>query len=268
MAKKQQKLEPINKPIVDGSCKGKDTRSLILKRMLSVLIIGIVYFACSMMLFFDVLWAEILVCVGLTGLIFYHQYVTGMGLGERDCALGEILYERQEKGGTVSKEDQEHSFHPWKGFVATAVGLIPFLIPCLILAFTAQKVVYSLGVLPSWVSSATQQTNISDALSYYNNLSGASFLDILRILVRAMLMPYFTVATSIGSETALWAERFSGLLLILGPLGYGFGYRQGRRARGMVNASIKAGVDKKKRRERKEKRQRQMRRAQGPGQLN
>ena len=102
-----------------------------------------------------------------------------------------------------------------------------------------------------------RQSEFADALSYYNRSAGLGVMDILRVIDRAMMMPFINVFSSLGNEASLLAERLSPLFVLIAPLGYGLGYAQGKRLRDRINTGIKMGDDKKKRRERKARRQRQ-----------
>ena len=82
-------------------------------------------------------------------------------------------------------------------------------------------------------------------------------VDVMRVIDRALVMPFINVASYIGDSAALTVERLSPLLLLIAPLGYGFGYRQGLNLRTKINTGIKMGDDKKKRKERKARKQRQ-----------
>ena len=82
-------------------------------------------------------------------------------------------------------------------------------------------------------------------------------MDIFRIVVRAMVMPFISVAILIGDGAILWVERLSPVLLCAAPLGYGFGYGKGREARSRIHTGILIGDTRKKRKERKERKRRQ-----------
>ena len=154
-------------------------------------------------------------------------------------------------------DDRARCFHPFKGMFAVLVGVLPFLLFTGVYACLARPVSYSLGVLPSWTEALMRQSEFADALSYYNRSAGLGVMDILRVIDRAMMMPFINVFSSLGNEASLLAERLSPLFVLIAPLGYGLGYAQGKRLRDRINTGIKMGDDKKKRRERKARRQRQ-----------
>ena len=101
------------------------------------------------------------------------------------------------------------------------------------------------------------QTEFGTALAYYTNQQVMSTLDILRVVDRAMILPFVNISMLWGAEATLWAERLSPLLILLVPIWYGIGYTQGLNLRARINTGIRMGDEKKKRRERKARRQRQ-----------
>lgn len=267
MAKPESKVDPVKKPIVKGGWHGPSAMKMALRRALSILIISILFLIGTMMLSFTALWARILVLVMLVGIAAYYEYIVGANAGERDCAWGEALWSRREKGESLSAEECDRSFHPLKGFFAVLIGALPFLLVCIMLAVCAERVNYSLGTLPSWTEGLMSQSEFADGLSYYSITRGLGFVDILRVVVRACLMPFFNVAASISNDAALLMERLSPLLVLIAPMGYGVGYAQGLRTREKVNTSIRIGVDKKRKKQRKEHKARMAKQPKKPEQL-
>lgn len=256
-ARRKKPVEEVKKPILTGSWHGRDAWKLAFKRTLSVLATTVIYLIAGMLLGFESLWGRIFACVAVVGLVAYYQYYQGMAQGQADAAFAEIMYDRQQSGRPVSDEDRARCFHPFKGMFAVVVGVLPFLLFTGIYACLARPVSYSLGVLPSWTEALMRQSEFADALSYYNRSAGLGVMDILRVIDRAMMMPFINVFSSLGNEASLLAERLSPLFVLIAPLGYGLGYTQGKRLRDRINTGIKMGDDKKKRRERKARRQRQ-----------
>ena len=255
--KPQKPVTLVKKPILKGSWHGKDAWKLALKRMLSVLAVTLIYLIAGMLLSFESLWGRLLSCLAVAGLAIYYQYYQGMTRGENDAAFAEIMYNRQESGRTVTADDRARCFHPGKGMFAALVGAVPFVAFTIVYAVIARPITYTLGVLPSWTEALMRQSEFGDALRYYENVGTLGVMDILRVIDRALIMPFVNVFSYVGNDAALLAERLSPLFVLLAPLGYGVGYTQGKAMRDKINTGIKMGDDRKKRRERKARRQRQ-----------
>lgn len=267
--KQKKTIEIVHKPIIPGSWHGKDAQKMAFKRALSVLATTAIYLFGSLLLGFDALWGRILTGLVLVVGAAYYQYMNGLSQGENDAAYGEIIYGRRENGHTVSAEECERSFHPMKGLYAALVGAAPFVLFALAFALMAEPVYYSLGVLPSWAEGLMTQTEFATGLNYYSVRSELGVVGVMRIIDRAMMMPFVNIATGIGMDAVLLAERLSPLFVLISPLGYAFGYMRGQHLRDRVNTGIKMGDDRKKKREQKarRKRQRQQQRSKEPQQL-
>ncbi len=265
--KKKPPVEEVKKPILTGSWHGRDAWALAGKRALSFLATAVIYLIAGMLMTFDGLWIRVVVCVIVVGAVAYYQYTHGILKGENDAAFGEIMYAHQAEGKTVDPIDRQRCFHPLKGVFATLVGFVPFLAVTLIFALLTTPSRYTLGVLPSWTQGFMEQTEFADALGYYTLNTGLDAMAILRIVVRAMIMPFINVAVAIGDDAALLAERLSPLLLLIAPMFYGLGYSRGLHLRARINTGIKMGDEKKKRRERKARKQRQRQRSKEPERL-
>lgn len=256
-AKQTKPVQLVRKPIIPGSWHGRDAWKLAFKRMLSFLGITVLYVIAGALLSFDSLWARVAIAVMIVGSTLYYQVGVGISQGQSDAAFGEILYSRRESGKPVSDSECEHSFHRLKGLFAVAVGCLPFVLFAIVFACLAQKSAYRLGTLPAWTESLLRQTEFGTGLSYYAHQPGASAVDVMRIIDRAMIMPFVNVAISFGADAVLLVERLSPVLILIAPLGYAFGYMQGLNERARINTGIKMGDDKKKRREKKARKQRQ-----------
>ncbi len=266
---KQKPIEIVHKPIIPGSWHGSDARKLAFKRFLSVLATTAIYLFGSILLSLNALWGRILMLVAIGGGVVYYQYMMGMTQGENDAAYGEIIYGRREAGHNVSTSECERSFHPMKGLFACLVGAAPFVLFAIIYAFLAEPVYYNLGVLPSWTEGMMSQTEFAAGLVHYTAQSGFGLVDTMRVIDRAMIMPFVNVATYFGNQAVLLTERMSPVFVLLSPLGYAVGYMRGQHLRDLVNTGIKMGDDRKKKREMKarRKRQRQQKARKGPQQL-
>ena len=255
MQKKAQKtVEVVRKPILYGSWHGRDARGLALKKGLSFLGITLVYVIAGTFLGFKSVWMRAVSSAMIVVALACYQYATGAAKGEKDASYGEIIYVRREEGHPVQTD---RSFHPAKGFFAVLAGCAPFWLFALVFAFLTQEVTYRLGTLPVWTENMMRQSEFGAALAYYNLQPGLGAIGVMRVIDRAMVLPFVNVTTLIGSKATLLVERLSPILVMIAPIWYGIGYAQGLNLRAKVNTGIKMGDDKKKRRERKARKQRQ-----------
>lgn len=253
---KKKTIKEVKKPILMGSWHGKDAFRQGRKLMLSILAVTVVYLLLGMVLLMDSMVMRALICVGMVFLAAAYLYSQGMTKGEGDAAHGEIMYQRVKDGLEIAGVDRDRSYHPAKGFFAVMVGALPFVLLAVVFAFLTKPAAYTLGVLPSWLEPFRNQNELGDALRYYSAGTGMVAMDIYRIVVRAMVMPFINVATGIGDQAVLWAERLSPALLLIAPMGYGLGYRNGLKARVRINTGIAVGEAKKKKRARREQKKR------------
>lgn len=263
---KKKTVELVHKPIIRGSWHGKDAMKLVGGRMLTVVAVTVVYLLACMLLGFEAVWARVLTSAIVVATVFYYLYVSGLNQGVGDVQYGEIIYGHREAGRNVPAEECERSYHPAKGLFVVLAGCLPFVLFALAFAVLAEETSYVLGVLPSWTEGLMDQTEFAAGLAYYSLQPGMSAVDGIRIIVRAMIMPFVSVSTAIGSAETLLMERLSPLLILIAPMGYAVGYAQGQHVRDQINTGIKLGDDKKKRREKKARKQRQ-RAAKKPEQL-
>lgn len=264
MATKTSEIK-VEKPYLTGSFHGRDAWKLVPKRLLAMLGVFLLYFAGSLMLSFDSLAGRIIPSVLIVALTVYYQAMKGMAQGTGDVAFGEMMNSRLQEGKTVSPQDRQKCYHPLKGFFVAIMGVLPFLLVASYFALNARAVEYSLGVLPSWTQELMQQSEFGDALRYYEQVSPMTVMEALRVGVRAVTMPMMSVATFVGGQATLLAERLSPLFLLLAPLAYGFGYLAGPEQRIRINTGIQLGVNQKRRKERKARKKRSQSR--GPERL-
>ncbi len=256
-SKNNKKPTPVVKPILKGSWHGREALKLAPKRTLSTFLIGLMYVFCSVMAGFDQPVLKIIVSLAIIGVAFYFQYAKGMEFGEKDAAFAEIMYERQQEGRTISDEDRNRCFHPLRGIYATLLGVLPFMILCIIYAFMAKRWAYTLGVLPGWMDNMLLHDEMKDALSYYTQTAAFGAEDALKIIVRCLIMPFINIADVFGHDAVLLTERLSALFVLVAPMGFGAGYSRGHVLRTRINTGIQQGVEKKKRKERKARKKRQ-----------
>lgn len=259
---KQNKQAPlVIKPVLTGSWHGKDAVRHGFKLMLNILFVSIIYVVLGLLLSFDSLVLRILTGVMIIVAGCAYLYSNGVNAGEADASFAEIMYQRKEDGKELTQLDLDRCYHPAKGFFSAAVGVLPYVLLALLFAILTQPSTYTLGALPTWLTSYTRQSGIGDALAYYQVNAGMSFVSILRIIVRSLTMPVINIAVYLGNDVTFWAERLSPLWVLIAPLGYGFGYMQGLKMRARINTGIAIGVQKKKRKERKERKARTQQRA-------
>ena len=252
-----QKAAPPAAPMLHGSWNGKSAYRLSRKVLLNVIGVSVVYLFISLILSFDSIALRAVFSFALVGLAFGFLYNEGLRSGESDAALAEIMYERDKEGKSISSAERDRCFHPVKGFFAVLIGVLPFVLIAAVFAILTKPAAYTLGMLPGWVQNLTRQDAFGDALQYYAAREGMNWLDICRIVVRAMVMPFVSVAVLAGDRALLLVERLSPLLVCIAPLGFGFGYRGGPRVRAGIHQSIRIGDTRKKQRARKERRRRQ-----------
>ncbi len=249
-------IQQVHKPMLTGSWHGKDAYRLGLKRMLGMVGISVLYLVLGVMLSLDSLWIRVVLALFLVAAITAYEFSQGVKAGETDAAFSEIMYERKEEGKEIPQGDLERCFHPVKGFWAVFVGVLPFFLIALGFSLVTRPVLYTLGALPNWVEGLTRQNEFGDALGYYQTSVGMGFMDIYRIVVRAMVMPFINVATLLGESAVLWVERLSPLLLCIAPLGFAMGYTKGPKVRTRIHTGILIGDSQKKRKERRARQKR------------
>lgn len=249
-------VQEVKKPILIGSWHGRDACRLGFKAMASIAAAMVVYLLLGTMLSFNSLPLRLIICAVIVTLLFLYTRAQGLSWGQGDAAFSEIMYQRQQAGKPVEKRDQQRCYHPAKGFFAALIGALPFMTVALIFALLTRPAIYTLGMLPAWLGDLTRQSEFGNALRYYDMRTGFTALDALRIFCRAMVMPFINIAVLLGDEAILWTERLSPLLVLIVPLGFGLGYRNGVRARTRINTSIAIGDERKRRKERRERKRR------------
>ena len=253
-AKKKRTL--IYKPYLKGNCVSGYAVKRGLKVLLYYLIFAFLYLILGATLQFDSTALRVitnallvLVCVAL-------MYMEGARLGESEVALAEIAWARKEAGREVSRQDRDRCYHPMKGFFIFLVGVALLLLLAIPHALTAQKQVYSLQTLPSWVSAFDGHDEVALPLQYYQRDYALTAWDILRMVVRVLVFPFANIATSGNADAMLTVDRLSPLLVCIPALGFPAGYLTGPRSRAMVHGDIKTSVKRHQRREKKARQQR------------
>lgn len=254
--KKQNSPEVVTKPFLTGSITDENTIKNAFKFFgIMLLIIFMSFIVCSLTSFENNL-LRIALNVMIVSLVLIILYNKGTKPGTDAVARGEILYQRQENGQDVTSGERRLSYHPMKGYLNAFLGTLPFLIPAVIYAFSAEKTTTSFGTLPDWVGSMINRSEIGDALVSYTNPAGLTSTDFLRMFVRIFIMPFVSMAGSTNREGLLLVERLSPLILLLPGIAYGSGYLNGKRIRTRIHTEIEENKKKKKRRDLREQRAR------------
>lgn len=265
--KNRQPAKPVEKPFLTGSPADERTaKSALAFFGVMVMTVFVSFLVCTMMSAGGSLiriglnlTVEILILV-----IFYNNAVSR---GAEAVARGEILHQRQEKGQPFTEAERAVCYHPLKGYLTGFLGTLPFLAAAVVLAVLTKKQTTGYGTLPGWMNSYLERSEIGDALTAYTAREGLRFIDILRLFVRIVIMPFISMTGSENRDGLLLVERLSPLLTLLPALAYGTGYMQGRNERTKIHTGI---AENRKKRARKEKRERKARTRQpkGPEQLN
>ena len=265
--RKKKPAQTVRKPFLTGSITDENTVKNVLKFFgIMLLAVFMSFIVCTMTSFNnDILriGANALIVI-LILIIFYNS---GLNQGTDAVARGEILAQRREKGLEVTRNEQKLCYHSMKGYFNAFCGTILFLIPAIILAFTAERQVTEAGVLPSWMNSMTRRSEIGDALISYTQHDSMTAADALRMIVRICIMPFISMAGSGNKDLLLTIERISPVLLLLPAAAYGTGYIGGKGMRTRVHTEIEENKKIQKRRELKERKSRN-RTPRQPEQLN
>ena len=248
----KQPIQEIKKPVLLGSWHGKDAYRLGRRLFFNILAVSLVYLILSLLLNFNVMTWRIVAGVVIVLLTTYYLYANGLTAGEADASFAEIMYQRDKEGKAISQEERDRCFHPAKGFFAVLLGATPYVLIALVFAFLTKPALYSLGVLPNWLGSFTRQSEFGDALQYYAIHQPMDFVSVLRVVIRAMTMPFINIAVGIGDSAALWCERLSALWILIAPTGFAIGYSRGLIVRTRINTGIVIGMSKKQRKKRRE----------------
>lgn len=267
MEKKKARKAPKPLNYVTGTPVDEHTKIAILKFVGATFAMMVAFLIFGMMM----MWKNTVLRVGLNlGLLLFGYLIFlqgGMNAGTTAVNKGEIFYQRDQTGRETSERERREAYHPMKGFVVSLLGSIPVFLIALILALTTQRVMSSAGVMPSWMETLERREEIGGALMSYHQAASMSLTDVLRMLVRMMLMPMVNIIGAERKDALLLLERLSPLLVLIPALFYGVGYQGGVRVRQRVHTDIEAGKRKIKRRQKRERQERN-RAPKGPERLN
>ena len=249
--KKKAPVKPVRKPYLQGAPWSKGSLRRVLKvfgTIAAFVLIALFFGGTAGMGSTFLRW--LINGVLLLG-FWYVLFAEGVADGDSDVALGEINYQRVQEGKTVSETDRKRGFHPLKGFLNAFLGALPFMILMLIYAVNAEKQVYTLQSLPSWVTSYQGVEEIGGGLGYYNVHAEAGLTDYLRVFTRLVCMPYVNLVSTKNADALLLLDRLSPLTMLPPILALGLGYLRGPHSRAMVHGNIQANNRRRARRERK-----------------
>ena len=268
MADKKTARAAVSKPFLKGSPTDENTIRQIMKFLGLLILSSFMAFLVSMMASFNSDILRIAVNLAIEAMVLLIFLSRGSEHGTDAVARGEILYQHVQGGQEVSEGERRIPFNRMKGFVTGICGTVLFLIPTVIIALTAQKQMTGSGTLPSWMEGYLRRPEISGALTQYTQAGSVSVADILRILVRIMIMPFVRMAGAENRSLLLTVERISPLLVLLPAAAYGTGYLQGPSRRARIHSEISENKRRKISRERRERKARTAAKPKEPEQLN
>lgn len=256
--KKNKGMKPVFLPYLRGNVYSKTAISRGIKIMGYMLMFVFIYLLLGGAMTFDNTILRVtanVMLLALGGIVLYGE---GANQGETDVGFAEIAQKRLDEGKNVPKSEYNLCFHPLKGALTAAFAALPFFIVCAVFAVIAQKQHYTLGVLPSWVASYDSQSEVSQALAFYNEASPLTLETILRVVVRLINFPYVTML-GINSYDAMYlVDKLSPLLCLTLPACYAIGYLRGPMLRALVHGNIRQNRRKQNKREMRARKERRM----------
>ena len=261
-------VREVRKPFLTGKAvDGNTLRNSLAFFGTLIVVFFVAFIACASATFGSIILriALNLAVIFLILMIFYNN---GAGKGAEAVTRGEILYQKEETGQTVSESERKAAYHPFKGFVTGLLGTIPFFFLAVVLALNTQLQMTQSGTLPSWMQAFTRRGDIGSALVHYTQPEGMALIDYIRIAVRICILPFVNIVSSGSKEGMLLLERLSPLILLLPAAAYGTGYRTGRKIRTRIHTAISENNRKRMRKERKKRSARTAARRNEPEKLN
>ncbi len=255
------------KPFTQGTPADENTLHQVLIFFGAMFIVGFMSFLVCSMTAFDSAFLRVGINLVIEALILIIFFNRGATSGTDAVARGEILFQHEHKGIKVTENEKRIPYHPVKGFLIGLLGASLFLILAIILALTSKKQMTGAGTLPSWMDAYMRRSEISDALSGYLQSDPLRFTDIIRTVIRILIMPFVSMAGAENRNMLLMIDRISPLLVLLPAVSYGIGYMQGPAQRKKIHTEIAANAKKRKIREKRERRAKNAA-PKGPEQLN
>ena len=256
--RKKVTLKPVYKPYLRGTVASKTAA----KRGLRILGYSLVFIFIYLLAGSAMSFENTLLRIGANSILLLLGaaviYADGSNQGETDVGFAEIAQERLNEGRNVPKSEYDLCYHPLKGLFTMAVGMLPVFIVCVVYAVLAEKQGYSLGVLPSWVSTYESQGEIANALAYYHEKAPFELVDALRIIVRLVNFPFVTMAGIDNYDAMFLVDKLAPVLCLVVPVSYVIGYLRGPYLRALVHGSIRLNRRKHNKREKRVREQRKL----------
>lgn len=196
----------------------------------------------------------------LVVLMLFLMGYNGAYRGEKDVQNSQHILTLQANEKEPTPQEWAAAYHPLKGILPALLGVAPWLLLALVLALLAKPYVYQLQDLPSFLQAYLKYPDTGAALAFYSEPVATAPVDILRVLVRLVIMPFANMAGTLTDTVSLLLDRISPLLVLPLPLAYVVGYLLGptmyRRTLARNEAAKKAHRKKVARNQRKAKAQR------------
>ena len=257
--KKKKGLKPVYMPYLRGNIYSRTEVKRSAKIVGFMVMFVFIYLLLGGAMTFDNTILRVcanLLLLAMGGVVMYGE---GANQGETDVGFAEIAQKRLDEGKKVPKSEHDLCFHPLKGVLSAAIAALPFFVVCVVFAVIAQKQHYSLGVLPSWVSSYDSQGEVAQALAFYHEATPMSLEAILRVIVRLINFPYVTMMDINSYDAMYMVDKLSPLMCLTLPAFYAIGYLRGPYLRALVHGNIRMS---RRKHNKQEKRARQERRQQ------
>lgn len=269
MLSTDEKGHTTSRNFMTGCCTDQSTGKKALSFFGTLLLITVMTVIVCMMTSFENDLLRIALNSLIAGIVLVMLYYNGLSQGTEAVIKGEILQKKWEKTHETDVNEKKACYHPLKGLITAMLGSLPIWILALILALNTEKQMTGPGVLPGWTQSYLRRPEIGDPLYMYTHPTAITAVDIIRIIVRASLMPFSNIIGSSNPDGLLWMERLSPLLVLFPALAFGAGYLGGPGARKKVHAEIAENAKIRAKREAREKRKRKtLVQRKGPEQLN
>lgn len=191
--------------------------------------------------------ANVMILVVCGGVMYTH----GANAGDSEVALGEIVHARLEEGKQVDEKDKKMSYRNLRGVVVFLLALVPLMLITVPAALTAEKQVYALQSLPTWVDSYVGHDEIYAPLEYYRQGDPMNLMDILKMISRLLVYPFVCMVGTKNLDGILLIDKLCPLLAALPGLGYVFGYFSGPYQRARVHGDIARNKRKQNKKKRK-----------------
>lgn len=256
--KKKKGMKPVYMPYLRGNIFSRTAIVRGTKIFGYLLMFAFIYLLLGGALTFDNTILRVVANLLLLSAGAIVLYGEGANQGETDVGFAEIVQKRKDEGKNVPASERDLCFHPLKGTLSAAVAALPYFIVCTVFAVIAQKQHYTLGVLPSWVSSYESQGEVAQALAYYHEPVAFSLEAVLRVVVRLINFPYVTMM-GINSYDAMYlVDKLSPLLCLTLPACYAIGYLRGPLLRALVHGNIRQNRRKQNKREQRARKERRL----------